>query len=88
MAHYTWQIALPLGNRLRTALDNLRDAQHGLIDTVGAMGQMTSTQITAAFGFADDTTSGNAKAELASDVAHLDPAGSGSAIQQLLDEFS
>ena len=90
VAHYTWQVATPLGNRLRTALDNLRDAQHGLIDTVRAMQQMTNTQITTLFGFPDDTTSGAAKAELASDVGNLDPAvgAPGQAIQQLLDQFA
>lgn len=95
MAHYTWQIASPRGNNLRTGLDDLRSAQHRLLDELRAMNQMTNTEIVTLYGFADATTAGNAKAELASDVSHLNPASdgdsgtaSGRALQQMLDQFA
>ena len=94
MAHYVWNTGVPLGARLRQGLDSLQDAQHKLLDVLGAMNQMTDTQITQAFGFADDTTSGAARAELSADAANLqsgDGTGStaaGRALQQMLDQFS
>ncbi len=95
MAHYTWNESVPLGLKLRQGLDGLREARHKLLDVLGAMNSMTNTQITATFGFADDTASGNAKGEIASDVANLNGAidagggtSAGRALQQMLDQFA
>lgn len=95
MAHYTWNEGVALGVKLRQGMDSLRDARHKLLDVLGAMNQMTDTQITQIFGFADNTTSAAAKAELSSDVANLNGAidagggtAAGRALQQMLDQFS
>lgn len=94
MAHYTWNEGVPHGANLRSGLTHLRAAQHLLLDELAAMNQMTGQQIADAYGFADATTAGNAKSELAADVANLisgdgtGSTGAGRALQQLLDQFA
>ena len=95
MAHYAWQEGTALGTKLRRGLDNLRSARHDLEDVNAALTKMSNAQITALLLFSDgvaapsDTVAGNAKAELAADVARLlAPDAGGAAIQQMLNQFA
>ena len=67
-AFYKMNPSLPLANDLTRALREFDDAKHRLEYHLAAMIQMTDTQRTVAYGFADDTASLAAKNELNSDV--------------------
>jgi hypothetical protein len=92
MAHYTIDETKPLSRILRDGLNSLRNSLFKLTCILGAMNQMSDSENQQAFGFADDTTAANAKAELSSDVGKLttdaSQANVHAALTQMLDQFA
>jgi hypothetical protein len=84
-AHYKMNTDLSLARKLRTSLDQFQAGKHGLEDSLAVMNQMTDTQITVAYGFADDTVSAAAKAELNADIGG--ELTGNSALAQMLAQF-
>ncbi len=89
MAFYPFNESLPLAAVLRAGLDDLRDGRYKLAHVLGNLQSMTAAQAATAFGFADATVAGNAKAELESDIQKLlsDDTGVNSAVVQMLNQF-
>lgn len=82
------------GSELAAAMDAFRKAWYGLADVNGHLAQMSDAQITAYYGFADDTESAAAKAELIADIDKLQSADvliTGAdvtnAVTQMLNQF-
>lgn len=80
MAFYKFNRDTPMGNVLRSGLDQLRDGRDKLVRVRDAMNEMTDDQIADVFGVsptkvAGDDAVGQAaalKAEIASDVGSFD----------------
>lgn len=94
MAFYRINRGAQGGSELADALDKFRSAWYGLADVAGHLAQMTDAQVTAYYGFADDTESGTAKAELLSGIGHLQNGDAGAteaqmkaAVTQMLQQF-
>jgi hypothetical protein len=94
MAFYRINRDVQGGSELADALDTFRSAWYGLANVAGHLAQMTNAQVTSYYGFADDTESGNAKAELLSGIGHLQDGNAGAteaqmkaAVEQMLNQF-
>lgn len=100
--HYVWDKGTVLGNNLSVGIEGYRSAKAVLEKVLGAMQQMTDTEVQAVFGFAAGTIGGvaststqmaaAAKAELAADVGRLSndasQSGFASSLKQMLDQFA
>lgn len=71
MAFYTVNPNLPLGNKLISGMNKVREGKFILEDILGSLNQMSNAQVSAALGFNeanDHEIAAAAKAELASDI--------------------
>src|SRR4051812_4598802 len=95
MAFYKFNRDLPMGQILRSGLDNLRDGMAKLKRCTDDMAQMTDAQISDIFGVAPTTVGGNdadvqssgLKAELASDIGKLFTDGSQTNVNAALNQL-
>ena len=95
MAFYPFNpAASDLAKLQREGLDDLRSARYKLAHVNANLAEMTDAQAATAFGYADSTVAGNAKAEIASAVGNLLSTSSGinmattqAAVVQMLSRF-